>query len=189
MNAIRATVAFAIVAAFFGGIVFGGFAVAQSQRPAPVIGIVNIQAVMRDASSAKSIREQGEKLRASYTSEVSQRQQELRKIDEELTQQRAVLSPEAFQERQREFQEKVANVQREFQERKRQLDAAFGAAMKEVQKAFVKAVSQVAKDEGINLVLPKGQTVIADKSFDVTALVLERLDKALPSVEVAIPKE
>ncbi len=188
MNVRKTTISFAIVAAFLAGLAFSSLAGAQSKRPAPVIGVVNIQAIMREASSAKSIREQGEKLRASYTTEVSQKQQELRKVDEELSQQRAVLSPEAFQERQREFQNRVADVQRQFQERKRQLDAAFGAAMKKVQAAFVRVVAEVAKDEGINLVLPKGQTVIADKSFDVTAEVLKRLDEVLPSVEVKLPE-
>jgi len=172
-------------------LVLGGVASAwgQTERPAPVVGVVNIQKIMREATSAKSIREQGEKLRASYTAEVSKRQEELRKVDEELSQQQAILSPEAFQERQREFQTQLEGVQREFQERKRKLDAAFGSAMKEVQLSFVKAVADVSESEGINLVIPREQAVLVNESFDITDKVLKKLDESLPTVEVTLPEE
>ncbi|MBT7293901.1 MAG: hypothetical protein HN838_15365, partial [Rhodospirillaceae bacterium] len=74
---------------------FVSLANAQDIKPA-VIGIVEIQAIMREALAAKSIQGQIEARRTRYQGEISAEEGRLRELEQELAKQRSVLSPEAY---------------------------------------------------------------------------------------------
>jgi Skp family chaperone for outer membrane proteins len=60
--------------------------------------------------------------------------------------------------------------------------------MSKVRDTLLQVVADVAGEQKASLVLSKQQVVIVEKSLDLTATVLERLDKKLPSVPVTLPK-
>lgn len=179
--------------AFF---LLAGTAVAQTKagqgadaKPAPVIAIVDIRGIMAQANAARSVREQIEKLRVAYQEEITADEDALRKEDQELNRQRAILSPEALTERRQQFNTRVAEVQRKVEERKRELNQALNAGMQEVQKVLLVLVAEMAKNQGYTLVLPKSQVVLADNRMEITAPILEMLNKRLPSVKIKITKD
>ncbi len=159
------------------------------QLPPPMIAVVNVEKVMRDSEASKSIRAQLENRRASYQDEISKREDELRTADEELAQQRAVLSAEQFGERQREFQTQVAETQRHVQNRKRQLDRGFADGMREVEKTIQQIAEDIANEKGANIVLTNNMVIYAVTAIDITETVLKRLNDQLPTVEVSISGE
>ncbi|HLI14047.1 MAG TPA: OmpH family outer membrane protein [Alphaproteobacteria bacterium] len=176
----------ALVLAQLGG---ATLASAQAKRsPTPAIAIVDVQAIMQNSEAAKSIRTQIEKVRNSYQQTIHGKEEELRKLDQDLEQQRSVLSSDAFQQRQRDFQQKVSEAQKDVQERSRKLEAAFGSAMEQVQHAVLQIVQQIAKEQNITLVLQRAGVVYAPEDMDITQEVLKRLNSRLPSVNVTIPK-
>lgn len=182
-----------IIALGFGLLALGVLATAPTwaqakKAGAPVIGIVDTQAIMQNSQAAKGVRTQIDKVRNSYQQSIHGKEEELRKLDHDLAQQRSILSAEAFQQRQRDFQQKVAAAQKDVQERSRKLEAAFGAAMEKVNEAFIQVVDQVAKEQSLTLVLPKQAVVYAVGEMDITPEVLKRLNSKLPSVAVAVPK-
>ncbi|MFX8106693.1 hypothetical protein ABTK92_20675, partial [Acinetobacter baumannii] len=73
----------------------------------------------------RDARTQLERYRTSYQSEISRDEERLRKEDEELGRQRAVLSPDAFDKRRAEFERKVMDVQRRMQDRSVSLEQSF----------------------------------------------------------------
>lgn len=168
---------------------------AQSATPAMrdasalPIAVVDVQGIMRAAKAARAIHEQIESRRSTYQEEVAAEEKRLRLAEQDLAQQRAVLAPDAYQQKVREFQAKVAEVQRQVQMRKRELDEGFAAAMNEVRKSLVAVVAEIAEQRGIKLVLFKSQIVIAEKSLDVSDETLQRLNERLPTVKVALPPQ
>ncbi|NQW09681.1 MAG: OmpH family outer membrane protein [Alphaproteobacteria bacterium] len=160
---------------------------AKAQEAKLPIAVVDVQGVMRASKAAKVIQTKIDARRDTYQEEVTAEERRLRQAEQELVQQRAILSPEAYQQRVKDFQTEVAEVQRGVQSRKRTLDEAFAKAMNEVRRTLVGVVAEIAEHNGIKVVLFKSQIVIAEKTLDISEQVLARLDERLPSVDVALP--
>ena len=160
---------------------------AAAELQAPVIAVVDVQSILQEAAASKSIQKQLDTQRQTYQNEISKQEEKLRAAEQELNRQRAILSADAFAQKRREFEQQVADVQRSVQGRKRMLDQAFNESMSKVRDTLLDVVADVAGEQKATLVLAKQQVVIVEKSLDLTASVLERLNKKLPTVPVILP--
>jgi len=151
------------------------------------MAVIDMNAIRQNASAVKDIRSQVEKFRAKFQSEIKKEEDELRTANQELGRQRAILSPEAFTDERRKFEQRLAGVQRNVQQRKQNLDKALNDAMFEVQKSLNKIVVDIAKEHNLTLVLRKEQTVLVATPLNITAVVLQRLDEAVPTIKVSEP--
>lgn len=158
-----------------------------SGLPQPTVGVLDMQRVLREASAAKQARADRERYAGQYKAEVSEQEKSLRAADQELARQRAVLAPEAFNEKRKEFQQRLADFQREVQGRRRNLERAMAAAMSEIQRAVVNATDEVATQRKVNLVLYRSQVFMFSDQMDLTPAVLEKVNRALPSVSFPDP--
>ena len=179
--------------------IFAAPALAQQAKPAkeqadpeviPLlipIGILDVQAILRDASAVKNIRDQISKYGSQFEKEIQKERDDLRKANQELARQRTILSPEAFAEVRRKFEQKVVEVQRLVQQRQRELDKSRNEAMATVNKAYIKIVMNLADGRDIAIILRKSQVAYSAPALDLTKEILARLDKDLPTVKVAKP--
>lgn len=159
-------------------------AAAQGPLPPAVVAVVDYQRVLREAKAARSIRRQLEERRAAFEREMREEQARLVQMERELARQRPLLSPEAFAERRRKFEEEAARVQRLVQSRRRELDRAAAEAYARVRDAVVRVVSELAEEKGFNLVLPSSAVLLFAPELDLTADVLAGVDRILPDVRV-----
>lgn len=155
--------------------------------PAPVVIVVDIQQIQQEAAAYKAIQSQLDAQRDVYQKEIAAQEEKLRGADQELARQRTILSQEAFAQKRREFDQQVADIQRSVQVRKRTLDQAYAEAVGQVRKALLQIVADVAGERKANIVLARQQVLVVEESLDVTKLVMERLNKALPTVQVTLP--
>jgi len=159
---------------------------AQAQKlPPTVAAVIDYQRIMRDAAAAQSIREQIEARRRAYQEEISKEEQRLHEADKAFAEQRSVLSPEAYAEKRRDFEQEVAEVQRLVQERRRELDRTAAAALNEVKQALIEIVTSIAEERGFNLVLSSSEVLFFSRSIDLTEEVLAKLDDRLPDVRLS----
>lgn len=163
---------------------WGGGLRAQ-QLPATVAAVIDYQRILRDAAAARSIRAQIESRRHAYQEEISKEERRLHEADKAFAKQRSVLTPEAFAEKRRAFEEDVAAVQRMVQERRRALDRVAAAALNKVETALIEIVTGIAEERGFNLVLPSSQVLFFARKIDLTEEVLAKLDARLPKVVVS----
>jgi Skp family chaperone for outer membrane proteins len=150
-----------------------------------VIAVIDMDAIRRDASAAKAVREQVTERRKAFEAEVQKDEETLRAANEELGRQRTVLSPEAFNEERRKFEQRLIEVQRSVQQRKVEIDRAQNEAMNQISRALGEVISEMATEYGLTLVLRKDQVVLVAKPLEITHIALERLDKKLPTVKVS----
>jgi Skp family chaperone for outer membrane proteins len=158
---------------------------AAQKLPTTVAAVIDYQRILRDAAAARSIREQIEARRKAYQEEISNEEQRLHEADKEFAKQRSVLSPEAFAEKRREFEQDVAEVQRMVQQRRRELDRMSAAALNEVKEALIEIVTSIAEERGFNLVLPSSELLFFSRALDLTEEVLAKLDARLPQVRLS----
>lgn len=153
------------------------------ELPFPV-AVLDMQSIFRDAKAVKRIREQVTKYGASFEKEIQKERDAVRTENQELARQRTILSPEAFAEKRRKFEQRVVEVQRLVQKRQRELDTSRNEAMSKVNSSYVEIVSKIAQERNLALILKKAQTAFSVKTLDITQEVLSRLDKKLPTVKV-----
>ncbi len=148
------------------------------------IAVLNIQEIMRDSLAAKSIRKKLEQKQKEFQNEMAKKEQSLQAKERELAKQRTVLSPDEFEKKVKEFREQATKAQREVQNKRAKLDKAFADALAKIQKSVINIVEKMSKEKGFSAVLPTSQLLYASPDLDITAEVLQQLNKQLPNVEV-----
>lgn len=173
-----------------GVLTLGAFSpgVHAQEIPLPKIGVVDVQKVLRDCKAAKNIRPEFQKMRKAFQKQVSEQEQRLRKAEQELTRQRAILAPEALNRKRRAFNEDARKAQSAVQERRRQLDQAFNNTKNEILKNLVVVARQVAEAKKLNVLLEKRSLFLSAKTLDVTKEIIAQLDKRLPKLVVKFDK-
>ena len=184
-NGMKISLAIGLAAVFFLAI-SPTLAVAQKLPPASV-AVIDTQKILQDAAAFKTARKQLDEQRTKYQAEFGKEEEKLRVEEQEVNRQRAVLSPDAYEAKRRDFEKKVVDVQRRVQDRSRQLEQTFGGARNDVGKTMRKIVSDLAGERGFNVVLEVAQLNYSAPDLDITAEVLKRLDQQMPTVKLALP--
>jgi outer membrane protein len=172
---------------FFNAIAIPGEVLGQN-FPETMIAVIDFQTLERDALAARNIRSQMETYRSQYAAIISKEEEQLRQLEQELKRQRTILSPEAFSQRRRGFEDSVARLQRQVQHRTRRLERSIETSLASVNKVLGPIIKELSAELGFTLVLDKRQVRYFDDSFDITPVVLQRLDQRLPEVVVPPPE-
>jgi len=159
---------------------------AQSTSPGgpAVIIIVDLQRILREAVAVQALQAQVGAAREAFQSEIRQREEELRRLDQELARDRPNLSAEAYEERRRALADRLAALQSDVQERRRQLDLAMNEGMRQVQTELLPVLQQITEEHGADIMLAKTAIVLARPELEVTDEALARLNARLPTVTV-----
>ncbi|MFV1849870.1 MAG: OmpH family outer membrane protein [Thalassospira sp.] len=185
MNSIYKLAAVAVLAL---GFTVASDAQAQNASANPetiaTVMVVDYNGIMREASAMVDAKKQIRDRQVAYQQDIETRQQGLREEEKQLAQQRTLLAADVFQEKQRAFQQKVAEFQKFAQARSRVLDQALA----EVQGGFAKAlndvIAKVAEERGATLVLQQGQVVLFANAMNATKDVFDRVNKQVPTIKV-----
>ena len=163
----------------------------ESSPPAPLptsqnltVMVVDVQALLQNSKAAKMVRSQIEQKRGEYTKEISHQEELLRAERDSLQRQQASLSPEALNQKGREFQQKVNELERNVQGKRQALEKSNGDALQKIQEEMLKIIADIAKQRKANLVFQRSDLVLFDQAFDVTDEVMQKLDEQMPTLTV-----
>jgi Skp family chaperone for outer membrane proteins len=146
--------------------------------------VVDYQALLQNSKAAKMVRSQIEQKRGEYTKEISHQEEVLRAERDTLQRQQASLSPEALNQKGRDFQQKVNELERNVQGKRQALEKSNGDALQRIQEQMLKIIADIAKQRKANLVFQRADLVLFDQGFDVTDEVLQKLDEEMPALTV-----
>jgi outer membrane protein len=146
--------------------------------------VVDVQALLQNSKAAKMVRGQIEQKRTEYTKEISHHEEGLRAERDALQRQQTTLSPDALNQKGREFQQKVNDLERDVQGKRQALEKSNGEALSKIQEEMLKIIADIAKQRKANLVFQRADLVLFDQSFDVTDEVLQKLDEQMPALTV-----
>jgi Skp family chaperone for outer membrane proteins len=157
---------------------------AQDERP-PVIGVIDIQAVLRESAAVQTLSEKIEAQRQKVQEEMDGRERALRNADFDLAQRRDDLSPEAYDSEREKLEREGIELQRQAQEQRRALDLLFSRGMSRVQEVLVEVSRDIAQANGLDLVLTKTTVIIVRPEYDFTGEALQQLNARLSDVDLA----
>jgi Skp family chaperone for outer membrane proteins len=160
---------------------------AAEKMAAPVIMVIDVQKIINEAKSTRAILGQREKFEQSYRQEFQAEEGRLAEEKKQLDDQRTVLSPEAFAEKQKAFGAKAADYTRRAQIRFANLNEATNNAMGQVATHLSKILREMSGEMGVNLVLNRSQVEYYDPSMDKTQIAADRLNSTMKEVTFLDP--
>jgi outer membrane protein len=164
-----------------------GVAAQGKKLPTPSIAIVDMNQVLRESKVGQDITRQLEPYARGLQDEFNKGQEQYRREEEELKRQQSVLAPDAFNQRTRQFQDRWNEVNRQIQGRRQALERSQNAAVVEVKKQLRTVVEGLMREMGFNIILEKTIVVHNAESLEITRQVVQRLDQAMPSLQVPAP--
>jgi len=152
------------------------------------IAVIDIIRIRRDSKAFKSLRKQITGFREQLKKNARNEDANLQKANKELARQRAIITPEAFREERKKFEQRVGNVQKGLQTRWRALREVEGKYEIKILEVMQQAVLKVAQKKKLILILRNNAIYYWANTLEITDEVLANLNKMLPKVSVTAPK-
>ena len=146
------------------------------------VAVIEMARILEEAAAIHSIRSQGEAQRNSYAEEAQRESVRLREIRDELQKQATLLAPAALEERQRAFNALVAAADQRAKAQGQFLQRAVAEGEVRFREALGIVVEAVATEQGIDVVLPVHVSIFAVDEFNLTDLVIGRLNESFPEI-------
>ncbi len=182
--------ALGLVAAFAAaGAVFAPMqAFAQAEKlPTPVVAIIDGDMIANESLAGKGVVLEQSKYAEALKTFVSDNETKLRAEEQDLTRQRATLSPDVFEQKARAFQQKATDLQMQVKQRSDQIAVATQIAQRELTSNILQVGQEIAKQRGANIALNKAQVIMFEPAFEISKQVLTALNQRLTSVKFTDP--
>lgn len=163
--------------------------VAVAQTAAANILVVDTIRIQEQSLAAKAVQTQIRDFETKLQAQAKSAEEKLKAEEVGLKQQQTILAPEQFDVKRREFETKVGNEQRKLQQSQQDFQTAVRNAQGTLLKALEPILKELMTERGANMMVDRRMVLTSSDSLDVTAAVIERLNKKLPSVKVEMPKK
>jgi len=155
--------------------------------PAPVIGLVDPQAVLGASTALAQVRDEMERRRARLNEQVQREQAAWREEQTRLAQERGTLNADQIRQRERDLQDRITAAQATFRDRQRNNEQVAQQALQQIQEVLEGVITQVAQSRNINLILTRQAAILVNGPFDLTEEVATQLNRQIQ--RVTIPPE
>jgi len=162
---------------------------AEAQRAlvTPVIVIVDVQQAQRESAAGRALMSQRDKYQQQFQTDFNATRHQLQVSDQDLARQRGTMPQELYDQKVKDLEQQVVAFQRRTQVAVRALEKSTEAASGELMNTILTITGELAGEMGANLVLPKQQVVLHEPGMDVTAQVIDRLNRRLPTLTFPVP--
>ncbi|MHB8783946.1 MAG: OmpH/Skp family outer membrane protein [Desulfobacteria bacterium] len=168
--------------------IFAGTSLAEGLR----VAVIDVNKILNDSDAGKAAKKKMEARYEELKKTIDVKQEEARRIKEEIDKQKVMLGKEKLKEKEDALQAKVNELRRMTQEGEREMQTRQGELTREVLKSVEAKVDVVVKADKLDLVLEKSAGVIHyDDSMDITQRVLALVNadgKAAPEKK-AVPEK
>ena len=144
------------------------------------VGVVNFLRMMEEAPQAKAAQSKIESEFAPREQELVALQKEIRKLEDKLAKDGAVMSEAQSNKLERQILSKGRDLKRSREEFRDDLNIRKNEVTSQLQRQMLEATRALAKEKGYDIILGQG-VVYANKSADITNMVLERLTRNFKS--------
>ncbi|HHQ43124.1 MAG TPA: OmpH family outer membrane protein [Chromatiales bacterium] len=138
------------------------------------IGVVNPAVLLEKSPQAEAARKRLEREFAPRDRELVRRQKELRKLEERLARDGAVMSESERRKLEREIRSRRRDIKRAQDEFREDFNIRRNEEFGKLQRQVYRAIVSLAKEEKFDLILGDG-VLYAGKKVDITGRVLQRL--------------
>jgi outer membrane protein len=170
-------------------VLFSGASFAEGLR----VAVIDVNKILNESEAGQAAKKRMEARYEELKKTIDSKQEEARKIKEELDKQKVMVGKEKLKEKEDALQAKMNELRQLTQEGEKEMQARQGELTREVLKSVEAKVDVVVKAEKLDLVLEKSAGVVhvAD-SLDITQRVLKMVNedgKAAPEKKATPEKK
>lgn len=152
--------------------------------PQPKILVIDRAAILRGSAVGQSIMKQVQQLTINAENSLKARDAALRAEGGQLQQQLAILAPGVKKQKIAAFEAKQRALQLEVQKQQGLIQGGVLVARQQIERALGPILQKIMVERGANLLFEKAAIVVGAPQFDITNVVIQRLNQALPTVQV-----
>ncbi|MCF8469130.1 MAG: OmpH family outer membrane protein [Sneathiella sp.] len=177
---------FGLVQSFYLADSSAANAQAKAKLPEAVIAVVDINHILQVSEPSMKAEEEVKAILKTKVDDLNKRGDALLAEKEALDKQRAILAPDAYQQKLSQLNVQRQNLQREFQVINGKMNEALVGIRLRLRDIIIHMAAEVSKEKGVNIGIDRAKTVFFDNSMDITEDVLAKFNKANPKVEIKV---
>ena len=156
------------------------FAMAGTAAAVEKIGFINMRTIIQDSDAGKRNFADFKKMFEQKKAEIGKKEEELKRLRDELDKQKSVLTPEAFQEKETNFQVKLRDYQRLVKDTNDDLALKEQALTGKLIPEILQVVESVGKKDGYTAIIDLNNPVIVyhDKQDELTKKIIDEFNKS-----------
>jgi outer membrane protein len=164
----------------------GAAAAAGDGAPVPRVVVIDRNFIMQRSAPGRDMLAQTQNLTKAAETQFKKEEETLATEAGQLQQQMAIMAADVRAQKEKDFLAKQQSFQNRLQARQGEIQAGFAKAAQQLERALEPILQQVMRERGANMVLDRQSVIIATSDIDITPIVVQRLDRALPKVKVEL---
>jgi outer membrane protein len=141
------------------------------------LGYVNLQKALSESAAGQAAKTKMEGEIADIEDQIKQRQEDLQALQDSLKKQMGMLSDEAKEEKQIEFEQRVRDYQRYVKDKQDEMKAREERYTQQILRDLGQQVVTLSEEEGVSMMMKMSQLVYAAPELDYTDKLIEMYDK------------
>lgn len=150
------------------------------------VALLDLGKVLSESIAMKSVNTQVKAMEEKFRNDGLDQEKRLKQEQEELAQQRVILSPAIFDQKKKAFNVKASEFRKKMQSMLKQIALSRSAAVNKIEKKMEPIVSKIARSVGATMIFEKKQILFGEKSLEITHLVVQELNATLKDVPVTL---
>ena len=144
------------------------------------IAVIDTEKILLSSVAGKKAIAELKKAQEQKEGELRARQQEIKELQDKLSQGRLTLAQDKLAEMEKQLEDKVIAVRRMQDDANRELQKKKDDVLGTVDQRVMPVISQVGKELGYTLIFRKFESglIYADEAVDITPIIIQRLDAA-----------
>ena len=161
------------------------FSLLYAEYPETIIGVIDLNYILSESDAAVDAAKQIEGIAKQIEDEIKNTDESLIDEQNELIESQQIMAPAAFEEKRKEYENKVQNYNVTRQEKLISIDRIVSESRNKVLDALKPILEEISNDKGITILLEKNSVLLNAENMDITDEALQILNKKLPSIEVS----
>lgn len=164
--------------------IFAAITMLALNANATEVGILDVEKIVKESEAMRDIQAKVSKKQEEYQKEVEAKQKTLEEEQKRIEGKKNVLSKEAMDKEVLGFEKKVDDLKTFVDRRQNSLKKASLDSMSHVNDEIKKIIETIAKAKSLDVIVPASQALYYKDQLDISAEVLEKLNKSLKKVKV-----
>ncbi|HYC92677.1 MAG TPA: OmpH family outer membrane protein [Thermoanaerobaculia bacterium] len=162
-----------------------------AQTPPARVAVIDVQKVLTSSTAGKAAYDKLKKMQDDKMSQAKSMEEDLRKLDGEISTKRLSLSEDKLAEMQKQLADKRINMQRYAQDAEREIGEARDRELLALENKIKPVIDALGKEMGLAAIFNKFESglVYASEAIDITDTVIQRFNAAQPAAAAAAAKK
>mgnify|MGYP000860376819 CR=1 FL=1 len=148
------------------------------------IVVLDMKYVLNNSKAGKGAQDFLKKSFTENQKKMDKKEESLKKEESDLIAKKNILSKEEFSNKTNELRKKVTDYQKERRTVLEKITKLRAKARKDLLNKINPIIENYTKENNISFVIDKKTILVGNESFDITSLVIDKLNKELPSLNL-----